>query len=241
MERTNVPVVSWVLLCCSWCPPYGLSEHPEFQTGVQICPWGLKSEKKKWLRHCFITCYQMIWYNFMCKWHSCLFQIHTLQSGIHAFHHSSHRFCDLRDKTPWLIRKPKWQETSCNWFFFFFGLLQHAVTQYSIYLVHRNCSLDPCCHGFYPGAHPQVVHRLVLLSDGVLCMDPCHFHVPLLDSLEAAQSGSVKIFGGQHQPVGFNHVLLSESATYFLDFRLLYFFFFITFLGISLEVFGSKL
>lgn len=126
-------------------------------------------------------------------------------------------------------------------FFLSFGLLQHAVTQYSIYLVHRNCSLDPCCHGFYPGAHPQVVHRLVLLSDGVLCMDPCHFHVPLLDSLEVAQSGSVKIFGGQHQPVGFNHVLLSESATYFLDFKLLCFFFFITFLGISLEVFGSKL
>lgn len=94
----------WTSRVSNWCS--NLSMRPEI--------W-----KKKWLRHCFITCYQMIWYNFMCKWHSCLFQIHTLQSGIHAFHHSSHRFCDLRDKTPWLIWKPKWQETSCNWFFFF--------------------------------------------------------------------------------------------------------------------------
>lgn len=74
----------------------------------------------------------------------------------------------------------------------FVAKLQYAVTQHSIYLFHCNCSLDPCCHGVHPSAHPQIVHRLVLLSDGVLCMDPCHFRIPLLDSLEAVQSDWVK-------------------------------------------------
>lgn len=108
-----------------------------------------------------------------------LFQIHTLQSRVHAFHHSSHRFCDLGKKTPLWTRKR--QQTSCSWYSdITLGLQQHTAT----YLVHRNCSLDPRCHCIHPSAHPQEVHRLVLLSDGVLCVDPRHFHVSLLDGLE---------------------------------------------------------
>lgn len=104
-----------------------------------------------------------------------LLQIHTLQSTVHVFHHSSHRFCDLgcNDK-----KEQVTDALACG---------SHTVTQRSIYLVHRDGSLDPRCHRIYPSTHPQEVQRLALLSDGVLCMDPCHFHIAILDGLEEVQ------------------------------------------------------
>lgn len=68
------------------------------------------------------------------------------------------------------------------------------------YLIHRDGCLDSGSHCVHPSAHPQEIHRLVLLSDGILCMDPRNFHIPLLDSLEATQiqSTSANIFRGQN-------------------------------------------
>lgn len=80
-----------------------------------------------------------------------------------------------------------------------YSTTQCSISQCLTYLVHCDCSLDPCCHGINPSAHSQVVHRLVLLSDGVLRMDPGHFHIPLLDSLKT-QSCILKITGSKrHQ------------------------------------------
>ena len=47
-----------------------------------------------------------------------LFQIHRLQSGVHAFHHSSHRFCDLRKKnviTQLTTKAKKCRSAACIW------------------------------------------------------------------------------------------------------------------------------
>lgn len=50
-------------------------------------------------------------------------------------------------------------------------------------LAHCDSSLDPRGHSIHAGAHPQEVNGLVLLTDGILCMDPSCLHVSLLDSL----------------------------------------------------------
>lgn len=59
-----------------------------------------------------------------------------------------------------------------------------------VHLFHRDGSLDPWGHRIHPSAHPQEIHGLVLLSDGVLCVDPRHFHISLLDSLGDTPTGS---------------------------------------------------
>lgn len=50
-------------------------------------------------------------------------------------------------------------------------------------LVHSDSCLDPRGYSVHPGTHPQEVDGLVLLPDGVLCMDPGCLHITLLDSL----------------------------------------------------------
>lgn len=64
-----------------------------------------------------------------------------------------------------------------------------------VHLFHRDGSLDPWGHCIHPSAHPQEIHGLVLLSDGVLCVDPRHFHISLLDSLGDTQTRSTSATG----------------------------------------------
>lgn len=52
-----------------------------------------------------------------------------------------------------------------------------------MYLVHGDGGLHSRCYSIHPRAHSQKVHRLILLSDGVLGVDPRHLHVTLLNRL----------------------------------------------------------
>lgn len=53
-----------------------------------------------------------------------------------------------------------------------------------VYLVHGDGGLDSRRHSVHSSAHSQEVHGLVLLSDGVLGVDPRDFRVTFLDCLD---------------------------------------------------------
>lgn len=65
----------------------------------------------------------------------------------------------------------------------FWGFICLVLRKKFAYLVHGDGGLHSRRHGVHPGAHSQEVHGLGLLSDGVLCVDPCHVHVTFLNSL----------------------------------------------------------
>ena len=62
-------------------------------------------------------------------------------------------------------------------------------------LVHGDRGLNPGGHGVHPSAHPQEVNGLVLLTDGVLCVDPGHLHVALLDGLRDTRQDEIQLSG----------------------------------------------
>lgn len=83
------------------------------------------------------------------------------------------------------------------------------------YLFHGDGCLDSWGHCIHPSTHPQEIHRLVFLSDGILCVDSRHFHISLLDSLEDTQiqSTSVSVFRGWNVP---SQILATEvQLTFF--------------------------
>ena len=59
-----------------------------------------------------------------------------------------------------------------------------VLSKMSVYLVHGDGSLHSCRHCVHSSAHSQEVHRLVLLSDGVLGVDPRYLRVTFLDGLD---------------------------------------------------------
>ena len=61
-------------------------------------------------------------------------------------------------------------------------------------LVQCDSSLDPGRHCIHTGAHPQEVQGLMLLTDGVLCMDPGCLHVALMDGLRDTRNRSIYIY-----------------------------------------------
>lgn len=70
-----------------------------------------------------------------------------------------------------------------------FQIFQHisfplVLLKKIVYLVHGDGGLHSRRHRIHPGAHSQKVHGLVLLSDGILGMDPCHIRVTFLNRLD---------------------------------------------------------
>lgn len=67
-------------------------------------------------------------------------------------------------------------------------------------LVHSDSSLDSGCHSIHTGTHPQQVNGLVLLTDGIFCMNPACLHITFLDSLQ------------KHRKQEFIHVLKATAT-----------------------------